>query len=127
MRKHEKVLSLRAKVERRIAWEPPTSGWMKMNTDGASRGNPGLATAGGVLRDENGRWVHGFALNIGICSAPLAELWGVYYGLCMAWEGRVTRLVVEVDSKGLASPSYSSTEKRIELPTVGRITRSHYL
>ncbi|KAG7647727.1 Ribonuclease H domain [Arabidopsis thaliana x Arabidopsis arenosa] len=41
----------------------------------------------------------GFALNIGICSAPLAELWGVYYGLYIAWEYKVTRLELEVDSE----------------------------
>ncbi|XP_019097453.1 PREDICTED: sugar transporter ERD6-like 17 [Camelina sativa] len=69
------------------------------NTDGASHENPGLATAGGVLRDRMGQWCRGFALNIGICSAPLAELWGVYYGLHIAWEQRVTRLELEVDSE----------------------------
>lgn len=72
--------------ERQIGWIPPTGGWLKLNTDGASRGNPGLATSGGVLRDEDGRWCGGFAVNIGRCSAPLAELWGVYYGLYVAWE-----------------------------------------
>lgn len=72
------------RVERQIAWSPPSEGWIKLNTDGASRGNPGLASAGGVLRDGSGVWRGGFALNIGICSAPLAELWGVYYGLYIA-------------------------------------------
>lgn len=52
------------------------SGWAKVNTDGASRGNPCLAAAGDVLWDEYGSWICGFALNIGICSAPLVELWG---------------------------------------------------
>ncbi|CAA7051378.1 unnamed protein product [Microthlaspi erraticum] len=37
--------------------------------------------------------------NIKICSAPLAELWGVYYGLLMAWERRVPRLIIEVESE----------------------------
>ncbi|CAA7037229.1 unnamed protein product [Microthlaspi erraticum] len=70
--------------ERHIAWTKPENGWWKMNTDGASRGNPGLAAAGGILRDDRGAWVCGFGLNIGVCSAPLAELWGVYYGLYTA-------------------------------------------
>ena len=72
------------RVERRISWTRPQEGWFKLNTDGASRGNLGLATAGGVLRNNDGEWCSGFALNIGICSAPLAELWGVYYGLYIA-------------------------------------------
>lgn len=85
--------------ERLIAWKAPKDEWFKLNTDGASHGNPGLATAGGVIRDCGGCWRGGFALNIGICSAPLAELWGVYYGLYIAWEHRITRLELEVDSE----------------------------
>lgn len=37
--------------------------------------------------------------NIGFCSATLAELWGVYYGLYLAWERRIPRLQLEVDSE----------------------------
>lgn len=44
-------------------------------------------------------WIGGFALNIGRCTAPLAELWGVYYGLVVAWENKVTQLELEVDSE----------------------------
>ncbi|XP_010484806.1 PREDICTED: uncharacterized protein LOC104763089 [Camelina sativa] len=84
---------------RMIAWSPPSVGWVKLNTDGASHGNPGLATAGGVLRDSDGAWIGGFAFNIGICTAPLAELWGVYYGLYTAWEKGITRVELEVDSE----------------------------
>ncbi|CAA7051645.1 unnamed protein product [Microthlaspi erraticum] len=32
------------------------------------------------------------------CTAPKAELWGLYYGLCIAWEKGITRLEIEVDS-----------------------------
>lgn len=96
---HRDGSGVRARIERMIAWTLPRPGWTKLNTDGASRGNPGNATAGSVLRDEAGDWIGGFSLNIGICTAPLAELWGVYYGLYIAWEKRVTRLEVEVDSE----------------------------
>ncbi|KAG7552362.1 Ribonuclease H-like superfamily [Arabidopsis thaliana x Arabidopsis arenosa] len=82
-----------------IRWTPPRDEWLKLNTDGTSHGNPGLATAGGVLRDSTGQRRGGFALNIGICSAPLAELQRVYYGLYIAWGKSITRLEVEVDSE----------------------------
>lgn len=88
-------------MEKEIAWHRPAESWFKLNTDGASRENPGLATAGGALRDEHGVWRGGFAVNIGICTAPLAELWGVYYGLCIAWERGIRRLEVEVDSESV--------------------------
>ncbi|CAA7017011.1 unnamed protein product [Microthlaspi erraticum] len=86
------------RAERLISWTPPLVSWVKLNTDEASRGNPGLASAGGVLRNGEGQWCGGFALNIGRCTAPMAELWGVYYGLCIAWEKGITRLELEVDS-----------------------------
>ena len=87
------------RVERQIGWVAQSTGWYKVNTDGASRGNPGLATAGGVIRDGAGNWCGGFALNIGRCSAPLAELWGVYYGFYLAWTKALTRVELEVDSE----------------------------
>ena len=33
-------------------WEPPPSGWKKLNFDGASRGNPGKAGIGCIIREE---------------------------------------------------------------------------
>ncbi|KFK31628.1 hypothetical protein AALP_AA6G137400 [Arabis alpina] len=94
------------RVERLIQWVAPRTDWMKLNTDGASRGNPGLATAGGVLRNSDGSWCGGFVVNIGICSAPLAELWGVYYGLYIAWEKKVMRLEMLLRSYGMMSLDY---------------------
>lgn len=87
------------RVERMIGWVAPSTGWMRLNTDGASRGNPGMATVGGGLRDSDGRWCRSFVVNIGRCTAPLAEFWGVYYCLYIAWRNRITRLALEVDSE----------------------------
>ncbi|PKI58778.1 hypothetical protein CRG98_020837 [Punica granatum] len=64
-----------------ISWNKPLHEWLKLNTDGASKGNPRLAGAGGVLRDCNGRWVDGLAHNIGVSSAMVAELWGAPHRL----------------------------------------------
>ena len=36
-------------------------------------------------------------MDIGVCSASLAELWEVYYGLFIAWDKMITKLEVEVD------------------------------
>jgi len=91
--------NLGERVERQIVWKKPSERWATVNTDGASHGNPGFATARGVVRDGEGSWLGGFALNIGVCSAPLAELWGVYYGLVTAWERGVRRVVLEVEVK----------------------------
>lgn len=37
------------RVERWIKWCPPPTDWFKLNTDGACRGSPGMAGAGGNL------------------------------------------------------------------------------
>ncbi|KAG7567714.1 Ribonuclease H domain [Arabidopsis thaliana x Arabidopsis arenosa] len=88
-----------AQVERLIRWLPPNEGWVKITTDGASRGNPGLAAAGGAIRNADGEWLGGFAINIGSCSAPLAELWGAYYGLLIAWDKGFRRVELDLDSE----------------------------
>ncbi|WCJ36333.1 Polynucleotidyl transferase ribonuclease H-like superfamily protein [Euphorbia peplus] len=89
--------------ERMVKWIPPDDGWIKINTDGASKGNPGLASAGGVLRGASGAWFGGFAVNLGICTAFLAELWGLFFGLKLAWSKGYVKVIVEMDSKAVIS------------------------
>ena len=40
-----------------IRWERPQQGWIRLNTEGASSGNPGLAGRGGILRNEHGEGI----------------------------------------------------------------------
>ncbi|KAK6774845.1 hypothetical protein RDI58_030085 [Solanum bulbocastanum] len=40
---------------RRVCWEFPSGQWIKCNTDGASRGNPGKSGAAVVFRDAAGK------------------------------------------------------------------------
>lgn len=51
-----------------------------------------------MIRDAQGRWCGGFRMNIGMCSITLAELWGLYQGLLLAWRNGIRNLEVEVDS-----------------------------
>lgn len=43
----------------KVLWGYPSPGWIKVNTDGASRDNPGLSSIGFVLRNEEGDIVYG--------------------------------------------------------------------
>ncbi|KAH9751354.1 putative ribonuclease H protein [Citrus sinensis] len=85
------------KVEKWIGWQPPVWPLCKLNSDGACRRNGG-SFARGILRNSNGDWVSGFAMNIGYCSVTIAELWGVYQGLVMAWDHGIRWLLVDVNS-----------------------------
>lgn len=38
----------------KVIWEYPRPGWVKVNIDGASRGNPGRSSIGLMLRNEEG-------------------------------------------------------------------------
>lgn len=85
-------------------------GWLKLNTDGSSLGNLGLAAGGGVIRDENGNWVMAFSRKIGNTSNFMIEMWALCDGLliCANWNYSA----VEVDAKAiidvLANPDQSN-------------------
>ncbi|GAV63359.1 RVT_3 domain-containing protein [Cephalotus follicularis] len=50
--------------------------------DGSSRGNPGMAGVGGLIRDVSLE----------------AELWGIRAGLQLVWQRQLAKIIVETDS-----------------------------
>lgn len=59
----------------KVLWEFPLEGWIKANTDGASRGNPGRSSIGVCLRDEYGdvQYAAGREINEGSNNEAEAE------------------------------------------------------
>jgi len=96
-------------VERWIQWEPPERDWIALNTDGAAKGSPGPAGAGGALRDSQGQWIVGFSEYVGYCSAVKAELRGVLRGLKIAREMCIRKLWLRADSKTVITWLTSNT------------------
>nr|XP_023896924.1 uncharacterized protein LOC112008814 [Quercus suber] len=88
-------------ILRAIRWERPNRGWVKLNTDGSSSGNPGPAGCVGVLRDENGNWLFGFSRKIGITTSFVAELWAVREGLSLCLHKNFPAVVLELDAKSI--------------------------
>ena len=82
-----------------VRWEKPPLNWYKLNTDGASCGNPGRARGGGVIRDNAGNWIKGFARYIGYTTSIIAEFWALRDGLKLAIQLGVKNLEVELDAK----------------------------
>ena len=80
-----------------IRWMSPSWPWCKLNTDGSCK-NTWEAGARGVIRDSVGHWVSGFCMRIRYNSVLMAELWGLYQGLILAWDVGIKRLLVKVDS-----------------------------
>ncbi|KAK8575719.1 hypothetical protein V6N12_063385 [Hibiscus sabdariffa] len=80
-----------------LAWKRPASGWIKVNVDAAVNALDQRAFVGGVYRDSDGAWLHGFSRNIGRCSVVLAELWAILEALRRAWEKGYRFVVLESD------------------------------
>ena len=89
----------RKRVERYVRWPYPREGWVRLNTDGAAKGNPGIAGAGGLIRGHRGELFEMFASNCGVCSCTKAELLAVLRGLAIAWNGGHRRVQLTVDSE----------------------------
>ncbi|KAL3846223.1 hypothetical protein ACJIZ3_003626 [Penstemon smallii] len=68
-------------------WIKPSIGWHKLNTDGSVRSN--------LHRD----WIVGFSSKLGDVTITHAELLAAREGLRLAWERRVQRIIVEMDSE----------------------------
>ncbi|GKV33339.1 hypothetical protein SLEP1_g41862 [Rubroshorea leprosula] len=60
--------------------------------------NHSSGRASASICDHGGRWLHGFAINIGPQSSFMAELWGCRTGLQLASDLRISHLVLKMDS-----------------------------
>ena len=54
----------------KVGWLRPPVSWYKLNSDGSSLGNPGLA-GGGLIRNDSGDWVKGYARSVGVVLPPV--------------------------------------------------------
>ncbi|CAL8164317.1 unnamed protein product [Prunus armeniaca] len=87
--------------ERSVAylhWMAPLPSCCKVNTDGSIINSFGLIGAGGLLRDSCGNWIKGFFVNLGHGSIIEAELWGIFWGINMAWDVGFRIVEIECDA-----------------------------
>eukprot|EP00253_Pinus_taeda_P009559 PITA_09559 len=81
-----------------IQWSPPAASSFKLNFDGAAKGNPGPAGFRGVFRNDRGVVVHIYYGSIGKDTNNVAELEGLWKGICIADQHNFYPLEVEGDS-----------------------------
>ncbi|CAN1346572.1 Putative ribonuclease H protein At1g65750, partial [Linum perenne] len=74
-------------------------GWFSLNSDGSLYSNPTRAAAGGIIRDDNGRFVSAFAANLGTHSIMRVELRGIVEGTQLAWDKGIRKLRIQSDSR----------------------------
>ncbi|OVA06545.1 Ribonuclease H domain [Macleaya cordata] len=80
-------------------WIPPAIDQLKIGCDGCSRGNPGNAGAGIVLRDHRGSTLGAMAVGLGICTNFVAEVLAILLGLEWAKNLGWTNIWVTSDSQ----------------------------
>jgi ribonuclease HI len=85
-------------IVKEIVWQPPLLNCVKCNIDGASKGNPGLSSCGGIFRNNNVDFLLGFAEPLGFASSYLAELQGALRAIEVAHQMNWKNLWIETDS-----------------------------
>ncbi|XP_057988379.1 uncharacterized protein LOC110636243 isoform X1 [Hevea brasiliensis] len=92
-------LSTKLPVEtyRAACWSPPPTNWVKLNVAGKSKGSSGVAGASGIIRNESGKWVVGYTLNLHSQTSSGAELCALFQGLLIAWNRGFRKILVEVE------------------------------
>ena len=66
--------------------------------DGSSLANLGLASGGGLIWNEKGEWVKGYARAIGTTTSATTELWAFRDGIRMCIALKLPTIVIELDS-----------------------------
>ncbi|XP_070032487.1 uncharacterized protein [Nicotiana tomentosiformis] len=82
---------------KKVLWEFPALGWIKVNTDGASRGNPGRSSIGFVLRNEEGNVVYARGKEIPETTNNEAEAWAILEGLSYCVNQQYTQVLIQTD------------------------------
>jgi len=80
-----------------VRWEFPSPGWVKINTNGAAKGSPSLATCGGIFRGSMEKFIGGFSTFLGIQTTLVVEFYGVIHTIAEAKKMDFTSLWLECD------------------------------
>eukprot|EP00253_Pinus_taeda_P028075 PITA_28075 len=80
------------------SWQLSPKACLKLNFDGASRGNPGIAGIGGAIRNHKGDIIHIFCRSLGECTNNEAEFAAMEQGLKILRSFRQGNFIVEGDS-----------------------------
>lgn len=66
--------------------------------DGSSFGNLGRAGVGGLIRHEDGEWMQGFYISVGVADSLKDELVAIWQGLSLVWLCDARELACHTDS-----------------------------
>ncbi|KAL3522821.1 hypothetical protein ACH5RR_015655, partial [Cinchona calisaya] len=82
-----------------VSWSAPPINYFKLNIDGVSRGNPGLAAGGGAIKDLNGKLIVALSsFYDGIHSNLFVELMALLERIQLCQMLELQKVVIEIDS-----------------------------
>ena len=50
------------------------------------------------MRNHLGQFFHAITANLGVCPIAIAEVWGAFYSLQLAWQLGHKKVILEIDS-----------------------------
>eukprot|EP00253_Pinus_taeda_P036043 PITA_36043 len=80
-------------------WHMPPTGFLKLNFDGASRGNPGPAGIGGVIRNHKGEILYIYSPALGEAAKNEMEFAAMEKGLRILHTNQIANAIIEGDSE----------------------------
>ncbi|KAL6176156.1 hypothetical protein ACLB2K_052791 [Fragaria x ananassa] len=102
-------VSRKVVAPRLVLWHSSVFPWIKLNTDGLAKGNPGPVACSGAFRVANGHYIGGYYLGLGQQSAFFSELMGVIIGIEIAFQMGWHCLWLECDSTSVLACIASSS------------------
>ncbi|XP_070007206.1 uncharacterized protein [Nicotiana sylvestris] len=119
----------------KVMWEFPSAGWLKVNTDGALRGNPGRSSIGFCIRNENGDIVKSVGKEIEETTNTIAEAKAMVEALRFCRFKQYSHVWLQTDSMllkkimdGMWKPPwiiYEQVEEMMQLMNGGNYTVTH--
>ena len=97
------IHSVDVQIQRNIIvrWGKPPLGCLKLNVDGAAKGNPRRTGGGGIIRDHNGDVIAGFSKFYGITTNMVAEFNAIRDGLLLCSDLSIGLSTVLIESDSL--------------------------
>ncbi|KAH0701736.1 hypothetical protein KY290_016740 [Solanum tuberosum] len=81
-----------------VYWEKPDQEWVKCNTDGACKENPGQSSYGFIIRDSRGDLIYAEAQKIGEATNMEAEIMGVLKAMQYCETQNFQKIILETYS-----------------------------
>ncbi|GLJ49536.1 hypothetical protein SUGI_1050340 [Cryptomeria japonica] len=85
-------LSVKKGNRKHIRWKAPLVGWLKLNFDGACRGNLEVFGYGVVIRNSEGKLLFGIYGAMGVATNNEAEIRALVEGLKLCVTNKITKI-----------------------------------